>query len=142
MKVKIDYSEKLHFKAQARHFKNLHIDEPESFNGTDLGPSSVEYLLIGLGGCIGSSFSFSLQKHNVEIENLEIIVDGKLKHHGPTFNLKLIGIIVQINLVPKKENQEKLIAKCFKLFQEYCVILYPIINGIPIELDYSVKKKR
>ncbi|TXT54280.1 MAG: hypothetical protein BAJALOKI2v1_790014 [Promethearchaeota archaeon] len=141
MKVKIEYSENLHFLAQARHFKDIHIDEPEAFKGTDLGPSSVEYLLIGLGGCIGSSFSYSLQKHKVKIENLEIVVDGRLKHKGPAFNLKLVGINIEIEIVPKEKNQESTIKECFNLFQEYCVILYPLLNGIPIQLDYSVKNQ-
>ncbi|MHA1291387.1 MAG: OsmC family protein, partial [Promethearchaeota archaeon] len=70
MKVIINYEKDLHFTAEIRHFKNIHIDEPKSFHGTDLGPSSVEYMLIGIGGCLGSSFLYCLQKQNIELKNL------------------------------------------------------------------------
>ena len=80
MKVSLKYSENLHFTASARHFDDIHIDEPESFHGTDKGPSPVEFFLIGIGGCLGSTFAYCLQRHNVEIDALEVVVDGLLKH--------------------------------------------------------------
>ncbi len=41
MKVLLDYTKDLHFKASARNFKDFNVDEPASFHGTDLGPSAV-----------------------------------------------------------------------------------------------------
>ncbi|MHA1483676.1 MAG: OsmC family protein [Candidatus Heimdallarchaeaceae archaeon] len=61
MKVTLTYSRNLHFKASVRSFEDLNVDEPESFHGTDLGPSAVEYLLIGIGGCLGTTFTHCLQ---------------------------------------------------------------------------------
>ena len=52
MKVSLKYSEKQHFIASVRHFNDIQIDEPESFHGTDKGPSPVEFYLIGIGGCL------------------------------------------------------------------------------------------
>ena len=78
MKVTINYSENLHFIASARNFKWIELDEPESFHGSDLGPSPVEYLLIGIGGCLGSTFAYCLQRKNIPIEDMQIIVNGEL----------------------------------------------------------------
>ena len=58
MKVTLNHSENLHFTANARDFKMIPIDASESFHGTNLGPSPIEYLLIGIGGCISSSFVY------------------------------------------------------------------------------------
>ncbi len=44
MKVLLDYTKDLHFKASVRNFKDFSVDEPASFHGTDLGPRAVEYL--------------------------------------------------------------------------------------------------
>jgi len=109
MKVSLNYTENLHFKASARQFNEFNVDEPTSFHGTDLGPSSVEYLLIGIGGCLGTTFIYCLQKRNVKMKSVEIEVDGKLSHED-------------INL-------------CIKKFREYCIVSNSIANGLPINVQ-------
>ena len=82
MKVFLDYTKDLHFKASARNFKDFNVDEPASFHGTDLGPSAVEYLLIGIGGCLGTTFIYCLQKKNIKLylkEFLCIFLDRQSK---------------------------------------------------------------
>ena len=139
MKVVIKHSEKLHFKAFARTFKEIDLDEPESFHGTNLGPSPVEHFLIGVGGCLGSSFMYCLIKNKIEIEDLEIIVDGKLTHKVPKMRLRLVNIDVVINITPKKIVQDEEIDSCIKEFNEFCVISEPLMNGIPININCNKK---
>ena len=141
MKISLKFSENLHFIAKARRFNDIHIDEPESFHGTDLGPSSVEYVLIGIGGCLGSSFIYCLQKKKIEIENLEIEIDGKLKHTGPKMNLRLVNVDVQLIFTPKKGKQLEIINQCIKKFFDYCVVSNSIIQGIPINVSVSQKNR-
>ena len=133
MKVALNYSEKLHFEASVRHFK-VHLDEPESFHGTDIAPSPIEYFLIGTGGCIGSTFIYCLQKHNVAIESFKVIVDGTLKHVGPKYRLKLVKIdielLVNLNEGVSKENLDL----CNATFQEYCPISDVITQKIPLNI--------
>lgn len=131
MKVHINLVDNLHFKARARHFTDIDIDEPESFHGTDKGPSSVEYLLIGVGGCLGSSFNYCLQKNHVEIEELNVVVDGTLKHVGSDMHLKLIGIDCEI-FVKVKSEYDELVYKCIRKFKDHCVINESINQGIPL----------
>lgn len=138
MKVTLTYSENLHFLAKARHFQNIHIDEPESFSGTNLAPSPIEYFLIGIGGCIGNSFLYCLQKNNILSEKLEIVVDGKLKHSGPKYNLRLIQIDLELFFVPKNGQSKEKIDFCKKMFHEYC----PISNVITNETPFSIKIKQ
>jgi len=137
MQVKLSHLEDLHFKASVRNFKSIDLDEPESFHGTNLGASPVEYLLIGIGGCLGSSFMFCLIKHGIEIENLEIIVDGKVHHKPPTMRLKLVHVNVKIMYILKDLSQSEQIEQCRNKFMKHCVVSDTLINGIPIKVEFQ-----
>ena len=139
MKITINYCNNLHFKAKTRDFDNIQIDEPESFHGTDLAPSPIEYLLIGIGGCLSSTFVYCLRKRNIEIDDLEIIIDGVLKHDQPSLYLKLKQIQVEFNLSLKGYNEDE-VDKCIIEFKKYCPIYEPVLNGIPIDIDFKKKK--
>ncbi len=137
MQVKLNHLEDLHFKASARNFERIDLDEPESFHGTNLGPSAVEYLLIGIGGCLGSSFMFCLIKHDIEIEDLEIIVDGKIHHETLTMRLKLAQVDVKIMYLLKDLSQTEQIEQCKNKFMKHCVVSDTLINGIPINVEFQ-----
>ncbi|MFX0033413.1 MAG: OsmC family protein [Candidatus Hodarchaeota archaeon] len=135
MQVKLNHIENLHFKAAARNFENLDLDEPRSFHGTNLGPSPVEYLLIGIGGCLGSSFMFCLNKNGIRIKNLEIIVDGKITHKSPTLRLRLVKVDIRLLYMLEDISSKEKVEMCKKKFKQYCVVSDPLINGIPIHVE-------
>jgi uncharacterized OsmC-like protein len=136
MKIALSYNENLHFKATIRHFTEINLDEPYSFHGTDLGPSSVEYFLIGIGGCLGTTFIYCLQKKKILLDKLEIIVDGKLSHIDPIKRLGLREVEVNIQYEPQKNSSLKKIEDCIKEFQEHCIISNSIKEGFPIKVNY------
>jgi len=135
MKISVRLSEKLHFIARTRQFNDIHIDEPETFHGTDLGPSSVEYILIGIGGCLGSTLAFCLKKYDIEIKDLEINVNGTLSHNGPLKRLRLIKVDTDIFLSTKNTDKTKEIDECIMNFKEHCVVSNSIIKGLPIDVN-------
>ena len=139
MKVTLKYSEQQHFIASARHFNDIQVDEPESFHGTDKGPSPVEFFLIGIGGCLGSTFTYCLQKQNVEIDTLEVVVDGQLKHAGPKMLLRLVNIEAELLITARDNDSSEKIEQCIKTFREYCIVTNSITQGVP--LDVKVSKK-
>jgi len=136
MKVIVQYAENLHFKGFARHFASIDLDEPESFNGTDIGPSPIEYYLMGIGGCIGATFAYCLQKKKVAIKELEIIVDGELKHVAPKLSLKLTKINIDIVFSLDPSVPIKIIDDCKSKFQEYCPLSDAVIYGIPLNIRF------
>ena len=140
MKVFLRRSENLHLLASARHFSGIHVDEPESFHGTDRGPSSVEYFLIGLGGCFGNTFTHCLNLNGVEVEDLEIEVDGKLKHVPPKMYLRIVEITVHITLEAARGSDLDTIQHCIDTFQDHCVIQASILRGIPIHVEIKKEK--
>ncbi|TFG30260.1 MAG: OsmC family peroxiredoxin [Promethearchaeota archaeon] len=137
MKVTLNYSDKMHFNASTRQFHDIYLDEPESFHGTDLAPSPIEYFLIGTGGCIGSTFIFCLQKYKIAIESFKVIVDGTLKHIDPNKRLKLVKIEVDLVIKLIDSVPNKNIDLCFKTFQQYCPISDVIMQGIPLKVNIS-----
>jgi len=140
MKVRVKYAENLHFKGFARHFESIDLDEPESFNGTDIGPSPIEYYLMGIGGCIGATFAYCLQKKKGAIKELEIIVNGELKHMAPKLRLKLAKIEIKIVFSLKQGVSIKIIDYCKSKFQEYCPLSESVINGIPLTIKFLDSK--
>jgi uncharacterized OsmC-like protein len=140
VKVTLKYKNYLHFTAFTRHFKEIPIDEPPSFHGTDQGPSPVEYFLIGIGGCIGNTFVYCLQKKDVEIENLEILIEGNLKHMGPKMRLKLATIDCKVLFTPKNERSNEDIEKCIKEFKGHCVLSNSIIKHLHTKVQVLKKQ--
>jgi len=135
MKVSLNYTENLHFKASARQFNDFSVDEPTPFHGMDLGPSSVEYVLIGIGGCLGTSFIYCLQKRNIKMKSVEIVVDGKLSHVGPKMLLRLTKVDAEIKFKPEENASSEDIFECIKNFREYCIVSNSIVDGLPINVN-------
>jgi putative redox protein len=137
MKIALSYQGNQQFVATARHFRNIIIDEPESFHGDDQAPSPIEYFLIGTGSCIASSLIYCLNKNNVKFSDYEVIVDGRLKHTGPKLLLKLVNISITINFHIKDEKSRKSAEDCLNRFQSHCPLSDSIINGIPLQLHIN-----
>ncbi|MHA1688818.1 MAG: OsmC family protein [Promethearchaeota archaeon] len=119
----------------------MELDEPESFHGTNLGPSAIEYLLTSIGGCLGTSFVYCLQKKRVKIEDLSLEIEGIMKHGNEDIHLRLIQVNVDIQYKISEQYSQELEA-CLKTFQEYCVLTNTIIMGIPISVNYIDKKNK
>lgn len=137
MKITLNYQGNQQFKASARHFKEVIIDEPVSFHGDDQGPSPIEYFLIGTGSCIASSLIFCLNKNKVKFSNYEAVVEGKLKHIGPKMLLKLVKISIQIKFNIDDETSKDKVEYCKSIFQNHCPLSDSIMHGIPIELEIN-----
>ena len=135
MQVTLTYNRDLHFKASIRSFNDFIVDEPESFHGTNLGPSAVEYLLVGIGGCLGTTFIYCLQKRNIELSECKVLVDGKLSHTGPNEHLKLVNVDVEMKFSAKETTSKERINKCIKDFRENCIVTSSIAEGLPIKVN-------
>ena len=136
MKVTLNYFENLHFKASAREFKNIELDEPESFHGNNLGPSPIEYFLIGVGACIGNTLVYCLNKKKIVIEDLEIIVYGQLKHVHPHMHLRLVNIKIEFNFKKGLKISAENLKYCKSNLEKYCPIYQPVLDGIPMEIIF------
>ena len=143
----------LSFDGEVRHFPKVICDEPPEFHGSDTGPSSIEYLLLAIGACQGTSFGFAIDKYDAKIKNLEIEVKGDMHHidrHGNLDKerglLRLIGVEITFYIEPEEnidnpeENLEN-IDMAFRAFKKYCVVTESVNRGIPRNSSYKIYKK-
>ncbi|NHI91738.1 MAG: OsmC family peroxiredoxin [Candidatus Lokiarchaeota archaeon] len=140
----------LSFDGNVRHFPTFIADEPPEFHGGDTGPSSIEYLLISIGACQGTSFGFAIDKYNAKIKNIEIEVKGDMHHidrHGELDKfkglLRLIGVEVAFSIEPEDYSKENLenIDMAFRAFKKYCVVTESVRRGIPSSISYDIVRK-
>ncbi|MDT7886222.1 MAG: OsmC family protein, partial [Thermoproteota archaeon] len=83
------------------------IDEVSDLAGVDTAQNPVETLLAALGACIMITFVYNATLRNIEIENLEIALEGQIenilvflgleKDGNPGFNNIKIDIYVKSN---------------------------------------------
>ena len=99
-----------------------------------MGPSPVEYFLIGVGGCVSSTFVYCLKKKGIKIESMNVLVDGKLKHKEPSMYLRIKEINIEIKYSLKGDYTPETLKKCEKEFIKYCPLYEPLINGINISI--------
>lgn len=63
----------------ARNF-SFDVGQPASFEEKDQYPSAVEYLLGALAGSLTSGFASECAQDNLEIDDIEITINGRLKN--------------------------------------------------------------
>jgi uncharacterized OsmC-like protein len=60
----------------------IDADEPEMLLGTDTGPNATEMLLHALASCLNTSFVYQASARGIEIDSLELEVEGDLDLRG------------------------------------------------------------
>ena len=68
-------------KSESNHW--VVMDGPETFGGSNAGPSPKELLLMALGGCTASDVIPILKKKRVPLENLEVRLTGNVRDEHP-----------------------------------------------------------
>lgn len=57
---------------------SLEIGQPASFDVQDAAPSAIEFVLAALGGALNTGLAWRLSQQNVDAQNLEVVVKGRL----------------------------------------------------------------
>jgi uncharacterized OsmC-like protein len=60
----------------------LKADEPEDFGGNNKAPNPLEYMFTALASCLNVTAHQVAKEHDVEVESLEIDVEGELDLAG------------------------------------------------------------
>jgi putative redox protein len=119
--------------AKIRHF-DLTIDEPAELGGADAGPNPVEVLLAAFGTCQEIVFAVYAAALGIEIDRLEIDVDGDLDPRGffgvadVPAGLSQLRFRVRIESTAPAER----IAELVRLAELHCPVLDVIRRPVPI----------
>jgi len=129
-KVELSWKEGMEFKAQSEGGIEVSIDGQK-----EQGPNPPEIFLMGLSSCASIHLTMILEKMRVEIDDLEVVVNGQRREESPRYfaNIKLEFIIYGEELPEDKlENALKLAAKNCGMWQS-------IRPDTEISYSYEVK---
>jgi TusA-related sulfurtransferase len=81
---------------------SINVGQPASFEESDRHPSAVEYMLAALAGDLTSGFATECAKSNIEVDDIEMTISGRLKN-----------ILAHLGLEDGDPSFESIEMKCF-----------------------------
>lgn len=113
------------------------IDEPPVLLGGDKGPNPVEYLLVGLSGCVTTAMVAHAAARGIEIKSLETFLEGDLDVQGflgmsDKIPVGYQGITISFKIEADMTDEEKV--ELIQLAQQYSPVLSTVVNPVPVHL--------
>jgi len=131
--INLKWHEKMAFEAEIGDYK-IKIDAPKEVGGTGSGPTPKPLMLVSLAGCTAMDVVSILKKMRVEIEDLNIKVEGNVTEEHPK-QYDYMKIIYQFK--GKNLDKDKL-EKAITLSQDrYCGV--SALYKKAIEIDWEIE---
>lgn len=132
--VTINWLNNRAFEAEVNGHK-LYIDASSENGGKNLGPRPKPLMLLALGGCTGMDVISILGKMKIEIDSLQIIVDGDLAEEHPKkfTKMKILYLFKGKDLPVEKLKRAVELSK-----DKYCGVSASIKDVIEIEYEIKV----
>jgi uncharacterized OsmC-like protein len=113
---------------------SLHTDEPRPL-GAGTGPSPSRLLAAAVANCLAASLVHCLRRARVDVAALTANagVDIGRNEHG-RLRVKRIAVGLQPSLSAGTADQ---LARCERLFEEYCTVTASIRDGIDVAVTVS-----
>ncbi|NVM02590.1 MAG: OsmC family protein [Candidatus Helarchaeota archaeon] len=139
-KATLRWTSNLGFTANVKQFQELVVDEPQQFHGDDRGPSSLEYLCVGIGGCMGTSLVYCLKRFKATFSELQVDAAAEIHHVPPNRMLRVTALHVDFHITPDPATQDNIdnINECYEHFAKYCVVTQSVKQGIPFDIKLKI----
>ena len=62
--------------------RSFSVDHPEIFASEDNGPTPVEYILVGLAGCLTAGIAAVAQNRNIQLHSVKSTIEGDMDVRG------------------------------------------------------------
>lgn len=111
------------------------MDEPEPVGG-DTGPNASSVLAAAMGNCLTASLLFCLNKARAEVGGIETNVEGKMRRNEKG-RWRISEINVEINPEINTDEFARQYDRCYKLFEDFCIVSKSIEEGIPINVEVN-----
>jgi len=108
---------------------DLLLDEPAPLGG-QAGPNAARLIAAGVANCLSASLLFCLQKSRHTPDSVSATVTGSIGRNDQG-RLRLVGLDVELTLAGIPGDRSRL-ARCFSLFEDYCVVTQAVRDGIPV----------
>lgn len=138
-KVDLKQLDKFKIEAVSGEHKMI-IDQPANGGGENAGPSPLEYVLTGLGGCIITMMQVGARKRRIDMRSLSIEIEGVMDTDGltgknPDVRTGFEEIIIKVSLDADVSDEEKL--EFIKEAEARCPASDNIANETPIRLQLA-----
>ena len=139
-KASLTWTNNLGFKAVVKEYPPLDVDEPAQFHGDDRGPSSLEYLCVGIGGCMGTSLVYCLKRFKATFSELKVEAAAEIHHVPPNRMLRVTALHVDFHITPDPQTPDNIenIQECYEHFAKYCVVTQSVKQGIPFDIQLKI----
>ncbi len=108
----------------------LTVDEPPPLGG-GAGPNPSALLGAAVGGCLGASLLFCLQKSRVPVAGMETEVSGTIERNEAG---RLRVSRIEVRLAPELEEADAArVKRCVDLFEDFCTVTQSVRQGIDID---------
>ena len=120
MKVTLNrINEDYHFELQNERGHKVYLDSRAEYGGSDLAPSPMELLLMGVAGCSAIDIISILKKQRQEITSYKTEVVGIREQIEDAKPFKEINLIVYLE---GNINEEKALKAAQLSFEKYCSV--------------------
>jgi putative redox protein len=136
-RVDVTLVEGMHFRATAADLVSVSIDSPGVPGSTPAGPSPMELLLIGLGGCTGMDVISILRKKRQQVTAYRVEVTGKVATEYPHVYTDIaIRHVVQGDAV-----SEEAVRHAIELSEtKYCGAHAMLVKAAQISSTYEIEQ--
>jgi len=132
--VNVKWNENMSFTTEVDGHK-IELDAKAENGGQDKGPRPKPLILVALGGCTGMDVAAMLKKMRVDVDSLNVKVDGDLTDEHPKH---YHHIIVTYEVTGKDINPEK-VKKAVSLSEErYCGVSHMLKQALKISNKITI----
>jgi len=116
------------------------VDHPEIFASEDNGPTPVEYMLVGLAGCLTAGIAAVAQNRNIQLHKVKATVEGPMDVRGILGmdsdirnGFSSITVKYQIDADASEDDIKALVAQSQKRSAVYDIITNP--TDVEVEVN-------
>ena len=116
------------------------IDEPEGLGGTDEGMTPVEITLASLAGCFSITASFLAKKMRVDINNIEMEVEGDIDEEAMSSTDVESGFKeIRFNFKIDSDAPKEKIEKIYESIEDYCPVSDTLKKNVKLNGRHEIK---
>jgi uncharacterized OsmC-like protein len=115
------------------------VDHPEQFAATDVGPTPVEYVLVGLAGCLTAGIASIATLREIQLRSVTATIEGDMDLSGtmgidPEVRVGYKGIRVKytIDADASQDDIEALVAQSQKRSPVYDCLVNPTTVSVEV----------
>ncbi len=118
-------------------------DEPPVLFGQNVGANPVEYILVGLSGCLTTALVAHAAARGIELKSVESHLEGDLDARG------FLGIAdvrngyesIRIRFILDADAPESVLQELIQVAQERSPVFDIVTNKVPVSVGMSKKKQ-